>query len=65
MSEVGDVVILDADANILKTPFNDLESLPSEVVIYICFYFNIKSTTYAFIVFSSLYYNISFFFQIH
>lgn len=32
MSEIGDVVILDADENVLKTPFNDLESLPAEVV---------------------------------
>lgn len=32
MSEIGDVVILDADANELKTPFNDLEYLPAEVV---------------------------------
>uniref|UniRef100_A0A2A4JXI4 UDENN domain-containing protein n=1 Tax=Heliothis virescens TaxID=7102 RepID=A0A2A4JXI4_HELVI len=32
MSEIGDVVILDVDANELKTPFNDLEGLPSDLV---------------------------------
>ncbi|XP_026737988.1 DENN domain-containing protein 1A-like isoform X2 [Trichoplusia ni] len=32
MSEIGDVVILDVDANELRTPFNDLESLPSDLV---------------------------------
>ncbi|XP_032526590.1 DENN domain-containing protein 1A isoform X1 [Danaus plexippus] len=32
MSEVGDVVVLDADSNELKSPFRDLESLPAEVV---------------------------------
>ena len=32
MSEIGDVVILDVDANELKSPFNDLESLPSDLV---------------------------------
>lgn len=32
MSEIGDVVILDVDANELKTPFNDLDSLPSDLV---------------------------------
>ena len=31
-SELGDVVILDADNNRIETPFDDLESLPSEVV---------------------------------
>ena len=31
-SELGDVVILDADNNRVETPFDDLESLPSEVV---------------------------------
>ncbi|KAJ2954055.1 hypothetical protein O0L34_g2268 [Tuta absoluta] len=31
-SEIGDVVILDVDANELKTPFNDLESLPPDMV---------------------------------
>ncbi|XP_038216529.1 DENN domain-containing protein 1A-like isoform X2 [Zerene cesonia] len=32
MSELGDVVILDVDANELRSPFNDLESLPPELV---------------------------------
>lgn len=32
MSEIGDVVILDVDANELKSPFNDLEGLPSDLV---------------------------------
>ncbi|XP_049886208.1 DENN domain-containing protein 1A-like isoform X3 [Pectinophora gossypiella] len=32
MSEIGDVVILDVDANELRTPFNDLESLPPDMV---------------------------------
>lgn len=32
MSEIGDVVILDVDANELRSPFNDLESLPSDLV---------------------------------
>ncbi|XP_075990619.1 DENN domain-containing protein 1A-like isoform X2 [Anticarsia gemmatalis] len=32
MSEIGDVVVLDVDANELRTPFNDLESLPSDLV---------------------------------
>ena len=31
-SEIGDVVVLDADNNKVETPFDDLESLPSEVV---------------------------------
>lgn len=31
-SEIGDVVILDADANTVETPFDDLTSLPQEVV---------------------------------
>ncbi|KAI5640326.1 DENN (AEX-3) domain-containing protein [Phthorimaea operculella] len=31
-SEIGDVVILDVDANELRTPFNDLESLPPDMV---------------------------------
>jgi len=31
-AEVGDVVILDADNNKVETPFNDLDSLPSEVL---------------------------------
>lgn len=31
-SEIGDVVILDADANTVETPFDDLNSLPQEVV---------------------------------
>ncbi len=29
--ELGEVVLLDADANVVKSPFNDLESLPLEV----------------------------------
>ncbi|CAH0715999.1 unnamed protein product, partial [Brenthis ino] len=32
MSEVGDVVVLDADANELRSPFHDLESLPQDMV---------------------------------
>lgn len=32
MSEIGDVVILDVDANELRSPFNDLETLPPELV---------------------------------
>ncbi|XP_023942698.1 DENN domain-containing protein 1A isoform X3 [Bicyclus anynana] len=32
MSEVGDVVVLDVDANELKSPFHDLESLPQDMV---------------------------------
>eukprot|EP00090_Calanus_glacialis_P005714 TRINITY_DN14425_c0_g1_i1.p1 TRINITY_DN14425_c0_g1~~TRINITY_DN14425_c0_g1_i1.p1 ORF type:complete len:818 (-),score=285.09 TRINITY_DN14425_c0_g1_i1:169-2622(-) len=31
-AEVGDVVILDADNNKVETPFNDLDSLPTEVL---------------------------------
>jgi len=31
-SELGDVVVLDADNNRVDTPFDDLDSLPSEVV---------------------------------
>ncbi len=29
--ELGDAVVLDADANVIKSPFTDLESLPFEV----------------------------------
>ncbi|CAG9782098.1 unnamed protein product [Diatraea saccharalis] len=32
MSEIGDVVIVDVDANDLRTPFHDLESLPPDLV---------------------------------
>lgn len=32
MSEIGDVVILDVDANHLRTPFHDLEGLPPDLV---------------------------------
>ncbi|XP_013179558.1 PREDICTED: DENN domain-containing protein 1B isoform X2 [Papilio xuthus] len=32
MSEIGDVVILDIDKNELRSPFNDLESLPPDMV---------------------------------
>lgn len=32
MSEIGDVVIVDVDANELRTPFHDLESLPPDLV---------------------------------
>ncbi|CAK1588570.1 unnamed protein product [Parnassius mnemosyne] len=32
MSEIGDVVVLDVDANELRSPFNDLESLPPDMV---------------------------------
>ncbi|XP_046976819.1 DENN domain-containing protein 1A isoform X1 [Vanessa cardui] len=32
MSEVGDVVVLDVDANELKSPFHDLDSLPQDMV---------------------------------
>ncbi|XP_063235745.1 DENN domain-containing protein 1B isoform X1 [Bacillus rossius redtenbacheri] len=31
-SELGDVVVLDADTNVVETPFMDLESLPQDVV---------------------------------
>lgn len=31
-SEIGDVVILDADTNRVETPFDDLNNLPQEVV---------------------------------
>lgn len=31
-SEIGDVVILNADSNEVETPFDDLNNLPSEVV---------------------------------
>lgn len=31
-SEIGDVVILDADTNKVETPFDDLNNLPQEVV---------------------------------
>lgn len=31
-SDLGDVVMLDADNNTVETPFHDLESLPSDVV---------------------------------
>ncbi|XP_045464252.1 DENN domain-containing protein 1B isoform X2 [Harmonia axyridis] len=31
-SEIGDVVILDADTNSIETPFDDLNSIPQEVV---------------------------------
>ncbi|XP_073955405.1 DENN domain-containing protein 1A isoform X2 [Choristoneura fumiferana] len=32
MSEIGDVVILDVDANELRSPFQDLESLPPDLI---------------------------------
>ncbi|XP_037299867.1 DENN domain-containing protein 1A isoform X3 [Manduca sexta] len=32
MSEIGDVVVLDVDANELRSPFHDLESLPPDLV---------------------------------
>lgn len=32
MSDLGEVVILDADSNTVETPFDDLESLPTDVV---------------------------------
>lgn len=35
MSEIGDVVILDVDANELRTPFHDLESLPPDLVSFL------------------------------
>ena len=31
-SDLGEVVILDADNNIIESPFQDLESLPLDVV---------------------------------
>lgn len=31
-SDMGEVVVLDADADVLETPFNDLESIPLDVV---------------------------------
>ncbi|XP_045596538.1 DENN domain-containing protein 1A isoform X2 [Procambarus clarkii] len=33
MDDVGEAVILDADNNTVKTPFNDVDTLPDEVVI--------------------------------
>ncbi|KAK8741645.1 hypothetical protein OTU49_002317, partial [Cherax quadricarinatus] len=33
MDDVGEAVILDADNNIVKTPFNDIDTLPDEVVM--------------------------------
>ncbi|XP_064085735.1 uncharacterized protein LOC135200910 isoform X2 [Macrobrachium nipponense] len=33
MEDIGEAVILDADNNVVKTPFNDLETLPDEVII--------------------------------
>lgn len=32
LSEIGEVVILDVDANELRSPFHDLESLPPDLV---------------------------------
>ena len=32
LSDIGDAVILDADNNRIETPYNDLETLPQEVV---------------------------------
>ncbi|CAH2103994.1 unnamed protein product [Euphydryas editha] len=32
MSEIGDVVVLDVDANELRSPFQDLDSLPQDMV---------------------------------
>ncbi|CAG9824217.1 unnamed protein product [Phaedon cochleariae] len=34
-SEIGDVVILDADSNKIESPFDDLNSLPQEVVSFL------------------------------
>lgn len=34
-SDLGDVVILDADSNLLQTPFNDVESLPQDIVRFL------------------------------
>lgn len=31
-SELGDAVVVDVDENTIKTCFNDLEELPSEIV---------------------------------
>jgi len=31
-ADLGDVVVLDADSNKIETPFQDLESLPPDVV---------------------------------
>lgn len=31
-TEIGDVVILDADSNTVETPFDDLNNLPQDVV---------------------------------
>lgn len=36
MDDIGEAVILDADNNAVKTPFNDVDTLPVEVV------FNLK-----------------------
>ncbi|XP_068203446.1 uncharacterized protein [Palaemon carinicauda] len=33
MEDIGEAVILDADNNLVKTPFSDLETLPDEVII--------------------------------
>lgn len=33
---MGDVIILDADNNTIETPFKDLESLPQDVVKFLC-----------------------------
>lgn len=32
--EIGEVVVLDADANTVTTPFDDLNNLPQEVVSF-------------------------------
>ena len=31
-SELGETVVLDVDTNRIETPFNDLESLPPDIV---------------------------------
>jgi hypothetical protein len=42
-ADLGDVVVLDADSNKVETPFQDLESLPVDVVS-ICIYHTIISS---------------------
>lgn len=32
LSDIGDVVILDADGHVVYSPFNDIDSMPHEAV---------------------------------
>ncbi|KAL0280357.1 UNVERIFIED_CONTAM: hypothetical protein PYX00_001670 [Menopon gallinae] len=43
-SDLGDIVVLDADTNSLETPFNDVESLPHDVVKFLKTQLKNKST---------------------